>query len=67
MRSFEIGIVLPLAQEGPTRVTPRWPEIRDIALRCEQIGFDTIWTPDELPPRGIRRERHRQRRIRGIG
>ena len=48
MRSFEIGIVLPIVQSGPTRVTPRWSEIRDIARRCEEIGFDTLWTPDEL-------------------
>jgi alkanesulfonate monooxygenase SsuD/methylene tetrahydromethanopterin reductase-like flavin-dependent oxidoreductase (luciferase family) len=48
MRQFELGIVLPLAQAGAKRVTPRWSEIRDIALRCEEIGFDTIWTPDEL-------------------
>jgi alkanesulfonate monooxygenase SsuD/methylene tetrahydromethanopterin reductase-like flavin-dependent oxidoreductase (luciferase family) len=48
MRSFEIGIVLPIVQSGPTRVTPRWSEIGDIARRCEEIGFDTLWTPDEL-------------------
>ena len=48
MGSFEIGVVLPLAQFGPDRVTPRWTEIRDMALRAEAIGFDTIWTPDEL-------------------
>jgi len=58
--SFEIGIVLPLMQFGPDRVTARWPEIRAMAQRAEAIGFDTIWTPDELlwrmedgPPRGF--------------
>lgn len=60
MGSFEIGIVLPLMQFGPDRVTARWPEIRAMAQRAEAIGFDTIWTPDELlwrmedgPPRGV--------------
>lgn len=60
MGSFEIGIVLPLMQFGPDRVTVRWPEIRAMAQRAEAIGFDTIWTPDELlwrmedgPPRGV--------------
>jgi alkanesulfonate monooxygenase SsuD/methylene tetrahydromethanopterin reductase-like flavin-dependent oxidoreductase (luciferase family) len=48
VRAFEIGVVLPLAQYGPDRVTPRWSEIREIALLCESAGFDTIWTPDEL-------------------
>lgn len=60
MGSFEIGIVVPVMQFGPDRVTPRWPDIRAITVRAEQIGFDTIWTPDELlwrsedaPPRGF--------------
>jgi alkanesulfonate monooxygenase SsuD/methylene tetrahydromethanopterin reductase-like flavin-dependent oxidoreductase (luciferase family) len=45
---FEIGIVLPLNQSGADRVTPRWSVIREMALRAETIGFDTVWTPDEL-------------------
>lgn len=60
MRSFEIGIVLPIMQYGPDRATPRWTDIREMALRAEAIGFDTIWTPDELlwrakegPPQGV--------------
>ena len=48
MDGFRLGVVLPIAQYGPDRVTPRWAEIRDIALTCEAAGFDTIWTPDEL-------------------
>jgi alkanesulfonate monooxygenase SsuD/methylene tetrahydromethanopterin reductase-like flavin-dependent oxidoreductase (luciferase family) len=60
MAPFQIGVVLPLAQFGPERVTPRWPELREIALRSEALGFDTLWLPDELlwfvpdePPRGV--------------
>jgi len=45
---FEIGLVLPIAQFGPERTTPRWPVIREIAVRAEALGFDTLWTPDEL-------------------
>lgn len=48
MRSFQLGVVLPIMQFGPERVTPRWPDIRAMAIRAEEIGFDTIWTPDEL-------------------
>ena len=48
MPAFQIGVVLPLYQYGPDRVTPRWSDIRDVALRCEAAGFDTLWTPDEL-------------------
>jgi alkanesulfonate monooxygenase SsuD/methylene tetrahydromethanopterin reductase-like flavin-dependent oxidoreductase (luciferase family) len=45
---FEIGIVLPLAQFGPERTTPRWTDIREMARRAEAMGVDTLWTPDEL-------------------
>jgi alkanesulfonate monooxygenase SsuD/methylene tetrahydromethanopterin reductase-like flavin-dependent oxidoreductase (luciferase family) len=45
---IEIGIVAPVYQSGAERRTVRWPEIRDIAVRAEALGFDTIWVPDEL-------------------
>jgi alkanesulfonate monooxygenase SsuD/methylene tetrahydromethanopterin reductase-like flavin-dependent oxidoreductase (luciferase family) len=35
--------------------TARWTDIRDLALRAEELGFDTVWTADELlwrPPGG---------------
>jgi alkanesulfonate monooxygenase SsuD/methylene tetrahydromethanopterin reductase-like flavin-dependent oxidoreductase (luciferase family) len=60
MSPFQIGIVMPTAQAGPDRRTARWAELREIALRAETLGFDTVWTPDELlwqssdgPPRGV--------------
>ena len=59
MAGFELGIVLPNMQYGPDRTTASWPEIRALALRAEEMGFDTIWIADELlwrmedgPPRG---------------
>ena len=48
MREFQIGVVLPLTQFGPDRVTPVWSDVREMAMRAETIGFDAIWTPDEL-------------------
>lgn len=48
MRTFEIGIVLPIVQFGPERITPRWPDIRRMAVLAEAMGVDTLWTPDEL-------------------
>ena len=48
MRSFQIGVMLPLNQTGPERTTARWSELRAMALRAEELGFDTVWTPDEL-------------------
>jgi alkanesulfonate monooxygenase SsuD/methylene tetrahydromethanopterin reductase-like flavin-dependent oxidoreductase (luciferase family) len=60
MRSFQIGVVLPLGQYGPERTSARWSEIRAMARLAEELGFDTIWTPDELlwrsedgPPQGF--------------
>jgi alkanesulfonate monooxygenase SsuD/methylene tetrahydromethanopterin reductase-like flavin-dependent oxidoreductase (luciferase family) len=60
MARLQLGVVLPLAQFGPDRVTARWREIRALAIRAEEIGFDTIWAPDELlwraedgPARGV--------------
>jgi len=60
VRPFEIGVVLPLAQFGPDRVTARWADLRSMALLAEAMGFDTLWTPDELlwrvdgaPPQGV--------------
>src|SRR5687768_17613075 len=46
MGSFEIELVLPIAQFGPER-TPRWTDARDGRL-SEETGFDTIWIADAL-------------------
>ena len=48
MGGFEIGLVLPTGQTGAERVTQRWADIRAMALAAEQMGFDTVWSPDEL-------------------
>jgi alkanesulfonate monooxygenase SsuD/methylene tetrahydromethanopterin reductase-like flavin-dependent oxidoreductase (luciferase family) len=48
MRNVDVGIVLPLYQFGPERLTPRWVDIKRIAVRADELGFDTIWTIDEL-------------------
>lgn len=48
MRTFEIGLVLPLNQSFGDGSTARWTEIRDMAVRAEEMGFDTVWAPDEL-------------------
>ena len=48
MRSLEIGIVLPMEEAWTDGATPRWTEIRELAIRAEQLGFDTVWIPDEL-------------------
>lgn len=48
MRSPEIGLVLPMGDSLVDGATVRWPDIRDLAKRAEEIGFDTVWTADEL-------------------
>ena len=55
MRMLEIGLVLPMEEDWIDGATPRWTGIRELALRAEGIGFDTVWIPDELlwrPPDG---------------
>lgn len=48
MPAFEINVVLPAMQYGPELLTPRWPDLRRMALLAEDIGFDTLWVADEL-------------------
>ena len=48
MRPFEIGLVLPINQSFVDGSTTGWADIRDLAVRAEEMGFDTVWTPDEL-------------------
>jgi len=48
MRSFQIGVVLASWRSTTDPTYVGWPELRDLALRAEAIGFDTLWTPDEL-------------------
>jgi len=59
MGRFEIGVMLPVMQYGPDRITTRWQDLRRMALLAESIGFDTLWTPDELLWRGEEGEPHR--------
>jgi alkanesulfonate monooxygenase SsuD/methylene tetrahydromethanopterin reductase-like flavin-dependent oxidoreductase (luciferase family) len=45
---FEVGIVLNTGQWVPGLPPARWSELREMAVRAEALGFDTVWTPDEL-------------------
>jgi alkanesulfonate monooxygenase SsuD/methylene tetrahydromethanopterin reductase-like flavin-dependent oxidoreductase (luciferase family) len=58
-RALEIGLVLPMGDSFVDGETVRWTTIRDLSIRAEEIGFETIWTADELlwrsdgrPPQG---------------
>jgi alkanesulfonate monooxygenase SsuD/methylene tetrahydromethanopterin reductase-like flavin-dependent oxidoreductase (luciferase family) len=48
VRPFEIGLILPMWDSFIDGSTTRWVVIRDLALRAEELGFDTVWTADEL-------------------
>lgn len=48
MRSIEIGLVLPMGDSFVDGSTARWTDIRDLARRAEEVGFDAVWTADEL-------------------
>ena len=48
MRPVEIGLVLPMGDSFVDGSTIRWVDIRDLAVRAEELGFDVVWTADEL-------------------
>ncbi len=48
MRPLEIGLVLPMGESFLDGSTARWTEIRELAVRAEEIGFDAVWIADEL-------------------
>ena len=42
------GLVLPMVEGPVDGVKPTWLQIRSMAERAEQFGFDTVWTADEI-------------------
>jgi alkanesulfonate monooxygenase SsuD/methylene tetrahydromethanopterin reductase-like flavin-dependent oxidoreductase (luciferase family) len=48
MGTLEFGLVLPMGDSFVDGTTVRWTEIRDLAIRAEEVGFHTVWTADEL-------------------
>src|SRR4051812_15382397 len=48
LRPIEVGLVLPMGDSFVDGSTARGVDIRDLPLRAEEVGFDTVWTADEL-------------------
>ena len=48
VRAFEIGLVLGSWRSTTDGTTLPFSEIRAFALRAEAMGFDAVWSPDEL-------------------
>jgi alkanesulfonate monooxygenase SsuD/methylene tetrahydromethanopterin reductase-like flavin-dependent oxidoreductase (luciferase family) len=56
MRTFEVGLVLPVGEPFGGGAVANWANIRDLARRAEEMGFDVVWTSDELLWRPANRE-----------
>jgi len=54
VRSFEIGVVLATWRSSQDPTTVPWHEMRDLTVRAEEMGFDTVWSPDELMGRLVK-------------
>jgi FMNH2-dependent dimethyl sulfone monooxygenase len=48
MRPLEIGLVLPMGESFVDGSTARWTDVRGLAVRAEELGFDAVWIADEL-------------------
>ena len=42
------GLVLPMIEGPADGLKPTWLQIRAMVERAEQLGFDTVWTADEI-------------------
>jgi alkanesulfonate monooxygenase SsuD/methylene tetrahydromethanopterin reductase-like flavin-dependent oxidoreductase (luciferase family) len=51
-RPAKLGLCLAPMEDPITSGAPRWEELRACAQTAEQIGFDSVWIPDELLWRG---------------
>jgi alkanesulfonate monooxygenase SsuD/methylene tetrahydromethanopterin reductase-like flavin-dependent oxidoreductase (luciferase family) len=47
-RPFGLGLNLPYVERSMAGRTPRWSDIRDMALAGERIGFDALWVSDHV-------------------
>ena len=47
-RPFGLGLNLPYVEGSMDGATPRWTDIRDMALAGERVGFDALWVSDHV-------------------
>jgi probable F420-dependent oxidoreductase len=47
-RPCNIGVILPLFEDGLNGKSPTWPDLVEFARVAEDIGFDSLWVPDHL-------------------
>ena len=47
-RPLKVGLMLPIIEGLMEAETARWSDVLSIALRAEDLGFDSLWFPDHL-------------------
>ena len=47
-RKMGIGIMMPTSDDGAFGRTPRFSDLVEIALKAEELGFDSLWVPDHF-------------------
>jgi alkanesulfonate monooxygenase SsuD/methylene tetrahydromethanopterin reductase-like flavin-dependent oxidoreductase (luciferase family) len=45
---LSLGLNLPYVERSMDGETPRWPDLRAMALEAEAIGFDALWVSDHV-------------------
>jgi probable F420-dependent oxidoreductase len=45
---LKVGLELPVAERRARDDIPGWTDIRAMALRAEEVGFDSVWVEDHL-------------------
>ena len=48
MSALKIGLDLPHVETWFDGATPRWCDIREMAVLAEQVGFDALWVADHM-------------------
>ncbi len=48
MGRLKLGVVINTVENPQSGVAPSWQEIEAAVTTAEQVGFDTVWVPDEL-------------------
>ena len=47
-RPLKVGLQLPHGEGWSDGATPRWSDLRAIALLAEEVGFDSLWIADHM-------------------
>ncbi|HEX5165002.1 MAG TPA: LLM class flavin-dependent oxidoreductase, partial [Thermomicrobiales bacterium] len=55
-RLLRVGLELPVAERRARDDVPGWRDIREMALRAEAVGFDSVWVEDHLLLRPVGQE-----------